>query len=482
VKPHHTAIVWLRRDLRLADNPALRHAITQATTIVPAFIHDPEYEAPWSRGAASRWWLHHSLAAFSQDLAHRGCRLILRQGPTVEALTSLAESTGATLVTWNRLYEPGAMARDTQLSSALQTRGITTETCNAALLFEPSTIQNTQRRPYRVFTPFWRRTQQLLSEIPPPFAAPRVLAGHIGNVDSLKIEALGLLPKVRWDLKLVEHWTPGEAGARQQLLHLRKHLGGYPENRDRPDLTGTSRLSPHLHFGEIGPRQILAALHSDGAAGASRRARDAYVRQLGWREFAHHLMFHFPETTTEPLDRRFTALPWRKAPRWLLAWQRGLTGYPIVDAGMRELWATGWMHNRVRMIVASFLTKNLQIHWLAGARWFWETLVDADLANNTLGWQWTAGCGADASPYDRIFNPMLQTERFDPQRNYLRQWLPELARLPDRWIHQPWLAPQEVLADAGVTLGRTYPLPIVDFRDSRRAALANYARIRATRG
>ena len=353
------------------------------------------------------------------------------------------------------------------------------ESFNAALLLEPWAILNQQGQPYRVFTPYWRAMQARLGELPPPSSAPRKVPRPRRRVETLAIGALELLPRIRWDSRLGEHWTPGEAGALKRLKAFGKQLAQYGTHRDRPDLAGTSRLSPHLHFGEIGPRQIVAALHSNGATRGGHGSRVAYVRELGWREFAHHLMFHFPDTPEQPLDRRYAALTWRNDAHLLRAWQRGLTGYPIVDAGMRELWATGWMHNRVRMIVASLLTKNLQIHWLEGARWFWNTLVDADLANNTLGWQWVAGCGADASPYYRIFNPMLQTERFDPERKYLRKWLPELARLPDRWIHQPWLAPQGVLDEAGITPGRTYPLPLVDFRASRAAALAGYERIKS---
>ena len=273
---------------------------------------------------------------------------------------------------------------------------------------------------------------------------------------------------------LRQQWLPGEAGALRQLrLFERSKVDKYSAHRDRPDLIGTSRLSPHLHFGEISPRQVLAALTSDPSSHA-----ESYLRQLGWREFAHHLLHHFPHTAEQPLDPRFAHYPWSRSRRTLSAWQRGLTGYPLVDAGMRELWHTGWMHNRVRLIVASFLTKNLRHHWLAGARWFWDTLVDADLPNNTLGWQWTAGCGADAAPYFRVFNPVLQSKRFDPQRAYLRHWIPELAGLPDRWIHCPFDAPAQVLERAGVELGKTYPRPIVGLAASRDAALAGYRQLR----
>ena len=391
MKSHATAIVWLRRDLRLTDNPALRRAVQQADEVIPVFIDDANNDAPWSPGAASRWWLHHSLTALSRALDARGGTLVVRRGEALEILKELISATETTLVTWNRLYEPSAVRRDTQIKAGLQEAGVTVESFNAALLLEPWAILNQQGQPYRVFTPYWRAMQARLGELPPPSSAPRKVPRPRRRVETLAIGALELLPRIRWDSGLGEHWTPGEAGALKRLKAFGKQLAQYGTHRDRPDLAGTSRLSPHLHFGEIGPRQIVAALHSNGATRGGHGSRVAYVRELGWREFAHHLMFHFPDTPEQPLDRRYAALTWRNDAHLLRAWQRGLTGYPIVDAGMRELWATGWMHNRVRMIVASLLTKNLQIHWLEGARWFWNTLVDADLANNTLGWQWDRG-------------------------------------------------------------------------------------------
>jgi deoxyribodipyrimidine photo-lyase len=291
------------------------------------------------------------------------------------------------------------------------------------------------------------------------------------------VEDLNLLPQIDWAQGFTADWQPGEAGALRRLRAFGKDITGYEIARDRPEHDGTSRLSPHLHFGEIGPNQIVAQLRGSHPHGTT--SLDAYIRQLGWREFAHQLLLHFPHTTEQPLDVRFKQMTWSRSGVSLRAWQRGLTGYPLVDAGMRQLWQTGWMHNRVRMITASFLVKNLRHHWLEGARWFWDTLVDADLANNTLGWQWVAGCGADAAPYYRIFNPMLQSQRFDPHRRYIRQWVPELARLSDKWLHQPWLASAAELTAAGITLGKTYPKPIVDFAASRDAALAGYQRMRS---
>ena len=476
MKPHRTALLWLRRDLRLIDNPALRSALDSAQHVVPLYIHFRESD--WNPGAASAWWLHHSLAALTDALASRGSRLIVREGDPVKVLQELLQSTGATLVVWNRLYEPAAIARDRLIESSLQERGIEVGTHNAALLVEPWEIRNGQQQPYRVFTPFWRTTVSRLESLRSPAPAPRSIPGPARWPASVPLETLALRPRIHWDTGLAKRWQPGEAGALRQLRRFQKIAHDYASARDRPDQRGTSSLSPHLHFGEIGPRQLFAALHLQAPDATQHPSLATYARELGWREFAHHLLFHFPHTTDEPLDARFRAWRWNRSRARLEAWQRGRTGVPIVDAGMRELWHTGWMHNRVRMIAASFLTKNLQLHWREGARWFWDTLVDADLANNTLGWQWTAGCGADAAPYYRIFNPVLQAEKFDPQRAYLRQWLPELARLPDRWIHQPWLAPAEALDAAGVKLGVTYPRPIVNLRASRVVALAAYEQMK----
>jgi len=475
-----TALVWFRRDLRLADNPALSAALADADTIVPVYVHSPEEEAPWVPGAASNWWLHHSLTALDLELRERGSRLHIRRGPALPTLLELAREFGANAVHWNRLYEPALVMRDTALKTALQEQGLEAGSSNGALLVEPWTLRTGQGGPYRVFSPFWRAAQTQLDTLPPPAPAPRQIPSPKVVPDGLPLEALGLLPTIRWDRGLAVAFTPGEQAALQRLESFcGDAVDRYAEDRNRPDLPGSSRLSPHLHFGELSPRQCLAACR---AAGAERRGGakgiESFVRELGWREFAHHLLFHFPHTTDAPLDARFAGYPWREDAGSLRAWQRGRTGFPIVDAGMRELWHTGWMHNRVRMIVASLLTKNLGQHWLEGARWFWDTLVDADLASNTLGWQWTAGCGADAAPYFRIFNPVLQAERHDPAGNYLRHWVPELARLPDRWLQQPAAAPAAILAAAGVTLDRDYPRPVIDLRASREQALAGYSMIR----
>ncbi len=473
-------IVWFRQDLRLADHGALSAAVGAAGRVVPVYVHAPADEDPSAPGGASRWWLHQSLAALGRALTAAGSTLVLRRGPSGAELARLAAETGADAVYFNRSYEPGLVARDAAVCAELAAVGIGTETFGGNVLLEPGTLLNRAGEPFRAFTPFWRAAQAQLEALAPAAAPAQLPPLSAGTPPGLPLEALELLPRIRWDAGLAARFAPGEAAALGRLEDfLEGSAAGYPEGRDRPDEPGTSRLSPHLHFGEISPRQVLTAIRSldlgPGTA-ARRRGTAAFLREIGWREFAHHVLWHFPRTPEAPLDARFARHEWRSDPAALAAWQRGKTGFPLVDAGMRELWHSGWMHNRVRMVVASFLTKNLGISWREGARWFNDTLVDADLASNTLGWQWAAGCGADAAPYYRIFNPVLQAERFDPERAYLRTWLPELARLPDEWLHRPWLAPAEVLGAAGVRLGTTYPAPIVDLMASRQRALETYAR------
>jgi len=473
------SLVWFRQDLRLADNPALSTAVARGGPVVPLYVWAPEDDGPWPPGGASRWWLHQSLAQLDADLRARGSRLVIRRGPSAAALAAVLAETGADAVFWNRRYEPAIIARDTDIKASLRAAGVLVETFNSALLFEPWTLETRAGKPFQVFTPFWKAC---LASTPPlaPIAPPPALPAPPGWPKSLPLGALGLEPTVDWAAGMRTAWTPGEAGAQTQLSRfLAAAAAGYADDRDRPDRAGTSRLSPHLHFGEIGPRQIWQAVRAHAAAEPGHgRGAEGYLREIGWREFAHHLLFHFPRTTAEPLRPEFSAFPWAANEPARRAWGKGRTGYPLVDAGMRELWTTGWMHNRVRMVVASFLVKDLRLPWQDGAAWFWDTLVDADLANNTLGWQWSAGCGADAAPYFRIFNPVSQGEKFDPDGAYVRHWVPELRRLPATWIHKPWLAPVDVLTEAGVVLGRTYPYPIVDHAAARDAALAAFATIR----
>jgi deoxyribodipyrimidine photo-lyase len=440
-------IVWFRHDLRLDDNPALAAAAARGA-VVPVFIWAPDEEQPWAPGAASRWWLHHSLEKLAAALAKAGAPLVIRSGGSLEVLRAVAKECGASGVVWNRRYEPAVVTRDTQIKKALAADGLAVESFNGSLLFEPMHVATKEGRPYQVFTPFWRA---LLAKDEPaePVAAPRRLRAAEASPRTEPLAALRLLPPIAWDGTMTKTWAPGAAGGEQRLARfLDAALAGYATDRDRPDREGTSSLSPHLHFGEISPRRVWhavrAAVGGTPAAKITRGGAEAYLRELGWREFANHLLFHFPHTSDAPLRADYAKFPWANDPVGLRAWQRGRTGYPIVDAGMRQLWATGWMHNRVRMIVASFLVKDLRVSWLEGARWFWDTLVDADLAANTLGWQWAAGCGADAAPYFRIFNPTSQGEKFDPDGSYANRW-------------------------AG--LGPDYPEPIVDHAAARKLAL-----------
>jgi deoxyribodipyrimidine photo-lyase len=464
-----TAILLFRRDLRLADNPALTAACAAHEHVLPLYIHVPDEDGDWAAGAASRWWLHNSLASLQCGLQAHGGELHVRQGDTLAVLQALLEQTGASAVYWNRLYEPAAIRRDTRIKAALREQGIEVHSSDAALWCEPWQIATKQGEPYRVFTPYWRNLRaQLGATVPLP--VPSSLR-CTKSAASVPLESLELLPRIVWDIGLREAWTPGEQGAHELLeLFGDDAIGDYAHARDLPARHGTSRLSPHLHFGEISPRQIHYALQVQAQRVDAKRRPDIepYLRELGWREFAHHLLYHFPTTPTENFNPRFDGFRWAADDEVLLQrWQQGRTGIPLVDAGMRELWHTGWMHNRVRMIVASFLTKNLRQHWRHGARWFWDTLVDADLANNTLGWQWVAGCGADAAPYFRVFNPLTQALKFDPQGGYLRRWLPELAEAPTALVHEPWKDPA-LLKRSG------YPAPMVDLAVSRADALVAY--------
>jgi deoxyribodipyrimidine photo-lyase len=476
------SLVWLRLDLRLVDNPALHAAVQRGGAVVPVFIWAPEEEGDWSPGEASRWWLHQSLARLAADFRSMGVPLIIRRGPSGQTLRTLVDETGARAVFWNRRYEPAVIQRDSQVERELLALGCVVETFNANLLLDPWPIRNKSNKPFQVFTAFWRSCGSSLDPAE-PLPAPRKLIALRSPPKSQPLAALELEPRSNWASGIAARWQPGEAGAAKLLrMFCKTKISSYRIERDRPDQDGTSRLSPHLHFGEIGPRQIWHAItHNARERGLSSIAwkRNQFITELGWREFAHHLLCHFPQTPIQPLRREFKRFPWRNKRRLSELWARGKTGYPLVDAGMRELWTTGWMHNRVRMVAASFLVKDLLLSWRSGARWFWNTLVDADLANNTLGWQWTAGCGADPAPFFRIFNAVSQGEKFDPNGEYVRRWVPELARLPNRWIHKPWLAPHNVLMDAGVELGTTYPKPIVDHSAARQRALDAFTKMKA---
>lgn len=433
------AIVWFRQDLRLRNNPALDAAAHTGAPVIPVYIWSPEEEGEWAPGAASRWWLHHSLTALDRQLRDRGSRLILARGPALQTLQKLATTTGATSVYWNKRYEPAAARCATAVASGLGRRGLHTQEFNGSLLIEPAEVLNSSGKPYQVYTAFQRA---VLRDLRPRalLPLPRRLRAPQRWPKSQTLESLHLLPKIKWYKTLEAAWVPGEAGAHAQWKRfIQGSAREYQRARDIPSVSGTSRLSPYLHFGEIDPWQIWHALHSGGT-------HATFLREIIWREFAYYLLHHFPHTPERPLRIQFERFPWRKNARLLRAWQHGMTGVPLIDAGMRELWATGFMHNRVRMVVASFLAKNLLIRWQEGAHWFWDTLVDADLANNTLNWQWVAGCGADAAPYFRIFNPETQARKFDPEGVYVDKWVRETDP----------------------------PRPVVDLKKTREAALDAY--------
>jgi len=451
-------LVWFRNDLRIEDHPALYQAAASGCPVLPVYLHTPRPRSQWMRGGASNWWLHHALQDLQAELTQLGSPLILRSGESEEELLrTLLKETGADRVYWNRRYEPDAVELDTRLKQLLPATSF-----SGSVLREPGTVSTQSGGPYKVFTPYYRACSKLG---PPkePLGKPASLKAPCTPLQSEDLAAWNLLPALDWDTGMKEAWTPTLRGAEERLkVFLEEAAGVYKQERDFPDITGTSRLSPWLHFGQLSPRRIWHECDAVQQTRGGGEGIEAYTRQLVWRDFAIQMLFHFPHTDTEPLQEKYAAFPWKQDATGLRAWQQGRTGYPIVDAGMRELWTTGWMHNRVRMIVASFLVKDLLISWTEGAAWFWDTLVDADLANNTFGWQWAGGCGADAAPYFRIFNPVRQSEKFDAKGGYIRKWVPELRNLSDKEIHAPWemTHPPE-----------NYPAPIVDHKAARDRAL-----------
>ena len=465
-------IHWFRKDLRLTDNPALSSAAESGHPILAVYILGDGDSDPWAPGGASKWWLHHSLKALDQSLKALGNGLVLRRGRPQEVLRELVTETAATAVYCTSLTEPHAIKVDSELERILNELGAGFRASDGNLIFPPGSITTKNGEPYKVFTPFYKAC---LKKLPPPapLSAPKQLPCTKQLIRSDSLKEWKLVPeKPDWSVGWLDMWTPGEQGALSCLdSFLKRAAAAYGTERDRPDIFGTSRLSPHFHLGEISPRtcwhRSLASVRPE-----SQDDLRSFFRQIVWREFSHHLLYHWPNFPEEPFRPEFRRFPWTRNEEALRQWQLGLTGYPIVDAGMRELWATGWMHNRVRMIAASFLAKHLLIPWQDGAAWFWDTLVDADLANNSVNWQWVAGCGVDAAPFFRIFNPVLQGRKFDPEGTYVRRWVPELANLPDRYIHQPWDTPKDILKDSGVSLGNNYPFPVVDHITARNRALA----------
>jgi len=462
-----TAIVWFRKDLRIHDNPALTQALANHDRVITVFIDDPN---AYPIGGASKWWLHHSLKSLNLSLNQK---LVIRKGTPQEILSDLYRETGATAIYWNRRYEPQAIETDKKIKATFEEQGVSIKSYNSHLLFEPWEIKNNQGKFFQVFTPYWKRCVSTAA-ISPCLPQPDLsrIAAHVG----ITLDNLEYLPThPDWASGLRETWTPGESGAQERFSQFCQRITGYKENRNRPDIQATSMLSPHLAWGEISVRQIWHALQSALASGQIPEADGLnFLSEIGWREFSYHLLYHVPTLPLKPLRPQFDKFPWLEDSEGFHRWSKGLTGYPIVDAGMRELWHTGYMHNRVRMIVASFLVKDLLIPWQEGEAWFWDTLVDADLANNSASWQWVAGCGADAAPYFRVFNPVLQGEKFDPQGRYVRRWVPELTHLPDNLIHKPWTASDVKLEGAGIKLGTTYPRPMVDHDMARDRALKAY--------
>lgn len=473
-----TSLMLFRHDLRVEDNPALV-AAAQAGPIAAAFIYDEQQDPEWNYGGASKWWLHHSLKALCSRLqADYGLDLIIIKDKNFSrAVVKLCRDLGVNSLYLNRRYEPKIFKEDQALRAELLRHDVEVFISPSYLLREPFEVHKEDGSFYKVFTPFMKVHRTLLP-LAPTLKAPKKVTVLKTVVKSCSVEDLQLLPEIPWDKAFYENWAPGELGAQRNLkTFVKNSLAHYAEGRNLPGAAGTSRLSPHLHFGELSPRQVWEAVENSSAPA---QAQYVYLNELIWRDFAHHILFHFPHTDAQPMRPEFKSFPWVQSKKLLRAWQRGQTGYPIVDAGMRELWTTGWMHNRVRMIVASFLVKHLRLSWQAGAEWFWDTLVDASLAQNSFNWQWSAGSGADAAPYFRIFNPVTQAEKFDAQGEYIRRWVPELAKLPDDLVHAPWLAKPELLEKINFRLGRDYPHPVVDHATARTEALNAFKSLRSS--
>ena len=465
------AIHWFRQDLRLSDNPSLIAATGHANAL-PVYIFDTHNAGKYFIGEASRWWLHHSIKSLN---GHLNNHLSIYKGDPADVLMRLIDRHNATAVYWNRCYEPWQIKRDKKIKLLLKEKAIRVESFNGSLFNEPWKIRKKDGTPYKVFTPYHNQAS-MVEECTDILPAANTQGSLLSDSESITLDELSLLPKNNWDTKFHDLWTPGEVGAQSSLDEfLNNGLRSYKEGRDFPASNSVSKLSPHLHFGEISVRKInkdLLSLPDDNN-------KEHFKRELHWREFSYYLLFHWPDLPHKNLKASFDYFPWSENAGFLSRWQKGLTGYPMVDAGMRELWETGFMHNRVRMIAASFLVKNLLIDWRLGASWFWHCLVDADLASNSASWQWVAGCGTDASPYFRVFNPVTQGDKFDPQGDYTRRYIPELKELPNQYLFCPWKAPTEVLRKANVALGQTYPLPIVDLKQSREKALAAYGKTKS---
>jgi len=477
-------IVWFREDLRLSDNPALHAAASMGAPIVCVYVLEDAGDGRRELGGASRWWLHHSLDALSQSIAGKGGQLMLAQGNAKEIIPRLAEETAACGVHWNRRYDAAGIETDKAIKSQLKESGIRADSFNGRLLTEPWEITTGSGGYYKVFTPYWKSLRSSYSA-PEPLAPPTSFARP--DVASEDLSDWGLLPTApNWAKAFPDCWKPGEAGAAERLdKWLDTAINNYDDNRNRPDIDdSTSGLSPHLRWGEISPVQVWRCVRGrmeDGRYKIDDDAAWTFLSEIAWREFSYVLLYHNPDLARENYNGDFSHMPWREDDADYERWTSGNTGFPIVDAGMRQLWEIGWMHNRVRMIVGSFLTKHLLLPWQKGEDWFWDTLVDADPAANAAGWQWVAGSGADAAPYFRVFNPITQGSKFDASGAYVRRWCPELKGLPDKYLHSPWEAPEDVLKKAGITLGETYPRPMIEHTAGRQRALDAYDTLKERR-
>lgn len=488
-----TTLLWLRQTFRVADNAALFEAADNGEPILPVVCYSPNEEGNWPMGEASQWWFHHSLQRLQTEFGKHNAPLVLKKTDDVaRTIVNLAKAIDTKRVVYDHRYEPFALEQTKRVNKALEEAGIEPVGIHTNLLVHPADWPNGQGKPYQVYSPFWKHLDRDLTVVSPPKSQNLSISSVSNPPSSDNLDDWQLLPTRDWADKWPTYWEPGEAGALTALNRfIDEAIETYKTDRDHPSLLATSKLSPHLHFGEISPQRIWHEVYrsiAEKRGNTARRTKDEehFLKEVTWREFAYQILHAFPHTHSKPLREEFDAYPWAdlreaEAQKALKKWQRGQTGYPIVDAGMRELYATGWMHNRVRMVVASFLIKHLRIHWLEGAKWFWDCLVDADLASNSLGWQWTAGCGPDAAPYFRIFNPMLQSKKFDKDCEYLRKWVPEIAALPDQYIHNPWDTPSSVMEKAGITLGVDYPHPMVDHHKARNEALEGYEQVKRSK-
>ena len=467
-----TAIHWFRQDLRIKDNPSLESA-AKYKSFIPIYILDDENAKEFAMGSASRWWLHHSLQTLNKSL---GGNLLFFKGNPEEIFKQLLEDQDISYMSWNRCYEPWRIDRDKKIKKNLEEKNIQAESFCGSLLWEPWTISKDDGTPYRVFTPFYKKG--CLNSIEPrlPNDSSSLKNVNTHKLHSSSLDSLDLMPKIKWYKGFESEWSPGEDGADKSLDEfLDSGLINYKEGRNFPSQKFVSRLSPHLHFGEISPNEVWYRAKTKETLNGIEKSLAHFHSELGWREFSYYLLYHFPDLPSVNFQRKFDTFPWQKNDELLQLWKKGMTGYPIVDAGMRELWKTGYMHNRLRMVVGSFLVKNLLIDWREGEAWFWDCLIDADLASNSASWQWVAGSGADAAPYFRIFNPITQGLKFDPEGEYTKKYVPELKDLPNKYLFNPWEAPKEVLEVAGVELGKDYPEPIVDLKISRELALEAFA-------